>query len=163
MHRMGPSFKRHSWGTPLFFLGAILFVSINRPSDLGVSEREIFDSFQSNIPWVITAILSIALLLSGSSNYRPSNYPVLLLGLISGSFSCYLALMELMESSIDEIFQASLTLIGMFIGTSAFILGSILAEKSTRVVNESRPLSEEEGELVSKILRDRLEGARNDN
>ena len=163
MHRMGPSFKRHRWGAPLFFLGAILFVSINRPSELGVSEREIFSSFQSNIMWAITAILSIALLLSGSSNYRPPNYPLLLLGLISGFFSCYLALMGLMESSIVEIFQASLTLIGIFIGTSAFILGSFLAEKSTRVVNESRPLSEEERELVSKILRDRLEGATNDN
>ncbi|MBR17340.1 MAG: hypothetical protein CMA87_00045, partial [Euryarchaeota archaeon] len=109
MHRMGPSFKRHRWGAPLFFLGAILFVSINRPSELGVSEREVFSSFQSNIMWAITAILSIALLLSGSSNYRPPNYPLLLLGLISGFFSCYLALMGLMESSIVEIFQASLT------------------------------------------------------
>ncbi len=163
MHRMGPSFKRHRWGSLLFFLGATLFVSINRPSDLGVSEREIFASFQSNITWVITAILSIALLLSGSSNYRTPNYPILTLGLISGFFSCYLALMEIMESSIVEIFQASLTLIGIFIGTSAFILGSFLAEKSTRVVNESRPLSEEERELVSKILRNRLEGATNDN
>ena len=163
MQRMGPSFKRHRWGAPLFFLGAILFVSINRPSELGVSEREIFSSFHSNIMWGITAILSIALLLSGASNYRPPNYPLLLLGLISGFFSSYLALMGLMESSIVEIFQASLTLIGIFIGTSAFIFGSFLAEKSTRVANESRPLSEEERDLVSKILRDRLEGATNDN
>jgi len=159
MHRMGPSFKRQRFAIPVFFLGAIMFISITRPSELGVPEREIFNSFQSNCLWIISAIISGAFLLSGSSNYRTPNYPLLLTGSILGVASCYFALMELMESSIIEILRSSLTFIGLLIGASAFVYGSISAEKSTKIFNESSPLSEGEMELVSKVLGDRLEGA----
>jgi len=63
-----------------------------------------------------------------------------------------------MESSIIEISHSSFTVFGLIIGTSAFVSGSVFAERFAAMEEESKPLSIEERELISAILSDRLEG-----
>jgi len=158
MHRMGPSFNRRIFGFPLALLGIVIFASISRPSQLGVEERQFFETVVSNYLWALLAITGTSFVLTGSSNYREPNYLILLIGWLQVLASVFLAFTELMESSIIEISHSSFTVFGLIIGTSAFVSGSVFAERFAAMEEESKPLSIEERELISAILSDRLEG-----
>ena len=156
LHRMGPSFQRSRFGSPLVLLGVASFVLL--PEKLDDPESEVYGSIIALGKWTVPFVLGAILVLRSSSTYGdPSSYG-LLLGWAVIAISWIIAYLEHVSRSYIDVIGASSSLLGILLGIALVYIGASFSERSVRLESYSDPLSEEEGELVQTILRRRVGG-----
>tara|TARA_B100000941_G_C28382848_1_gene488375 strand:- start:305 stop:850 length:546 start_codon:yes stop_codon:yes gene_type:complete len=156
LHRMGPSFQRSRFGSPLALLGVVSFVLL--PEKLNEPESEVYASIIALAEWVAPFVLGAILVLRSSSTYgEPSSYG-LLLGWALIAISWIIAYPEHVSVSSIDVIGASSSLLGILLGIALVYIGASFFERSVRLESYSDPLSEEEAEVVRTILLRRLGG-----
>lgn len=160
-HRMGPSFERGRYGIPLGALGLLCLVIF--PEDLSERESEIHDSIIQFINWFTPFIFGSLLIL----RYSPTYFDGLPIGVLSGwilvVFSWIMIFNERDSFTFLDMITGSLVLLGFLIVMFCIIFSKFLFYLPSGSKNESEPLSTEEQDLISAILKSRLEGGKNDN
>jgi len=156
LHRMGPSFQRSRFGSPLVLLGVASFVLL--PEKLDDPESEVYGSIIALGKWTVPFVLGAILVLRSSSTYGdPSSYG-LLLGWAVIAISWIIAYLEHVSVSSIDVIGAASSLLGILLGIALVYIGASFSERSVRLESYSDPLSAEEGELVRTILLRRLGG-----
>ena len=156
LHRMGPSFQRSRFGSPLALLGVASFVLL--PEKLDDPESEVYGSIIALVKWAAPFALGSILVLRSSSTYgEPSSFG-LLLGWSLIAISWIIAYPEHVSVSSTDVIGASSSLLGILLGLTLVYIGVSFSERSVGLESYSDPLSEEEGELVRTILLRRLGG-----
>jgi len=179
LHRMGPSFDRRSLGIPLLAFGlSIPIILYLEPFGHALSgpEKEIIDSIASSSHWVALALSGSFLIIYsipkyGNYNGSPANLKssISILEISPGRFTIlagwaslglsWVFIFHSRNPSLLEAFILGISaLLGIIIGALFFVLGIWMAEKGFRMQEEVNPLSNIEGNLVSKIVRRNLEG-----
>ena len=156
LHRMGPSFQRRRFGSPLALLGLVSFVLL--PEKLDDPESEVYDSIIDLIKWGAPLVLGAILVLRSSSTYGESSSSGLLLGWVVIVVSWIIGYLQHGSVSSMEVIGASSSLLGILFGFALVYIGASISERSIRLAPYSDPLSEEEGTLVRAILLRRLGG-----
>ena len=156
LHRMGPSFQRRRFGSPLALLGLVSFVLL--PEKLDDPESEVYDSIIDLIKWGAPLVLGAILVLRSSSTYGESSSSGLLLGWVVIVVSWIIGYLEHVSVSSSDVIRASSSLLGILLGIALVYIGASFSDRSVVLESYSDPLSEEEGELVRTILLRRLGG-----
>ena len=156
LHRMGPSFQRSRFGSPLVLLGVASFVLL--PEKLDNPESEVYGSIIALVKWAVPFVLGAILVLKSSSTYGEPSSSGLFLGWAVIAISWIIAYLEHVSRSHIDVIGASSSLLGILLGIALVYIGASFSERSIRLESYSDPLSEEEGELVQTILRRRVGG-----
>jgi len=161
MHRMGPSFSRGRFGLPIACIGVVLLFS---PSpDSAHPEAAVIDSLASSINWIVFAISGTYLIVGASPTYGVSKPTSIGVGWILVISSWYFATPLLLSLEIDLALEGIAGIFGFLTGLLAFTLGIWIAERRSSIAGESKPLSEDEVQLVKSILVRRIGSEMDDN
>jgi len=153
MHRTGPAFRRHPFGTPVALLGlTVMLIRIEEPPH---PESEVVSAVVDAAFWVIPALLGSRLVLSGAPLYWRSRPLLMLVGwaLIAAGWLQYYSTSSL---SPTDAFSAGGSLIGILLSLSVFVLCVRTAERMTPQEPETEGLDESERKYVASVLRRHL-------
>ena len=156
LHRMGPSFQRSRFGSPLVVLGVASFVLL--PEKLDDPESEVYGSIIALGKWTVPFVLGAILVLRASSTYGGPSSSGLLLGWAVIAISWIIAYFEHVSVSSIDVIGASASLLGVLLGFALVYIGASFSERSVGLASYSDPLTEEAGEPVRTILLRRLRG-----
>ena len=163
--RMGPSFKRNQYALIFVLLGT-LCILIPKSNILGIVNFGDYDSFSGHqlpeyylmnvtynfIPWFFTGFLGYYLALMGAPTYWKTRYPQLISGWMFILLSLYLYFEYNFHLSIKEVLLAFSSFIGILISLAVFAILVRYVENSTPLDNPAPELTDEEKELVSRII-----------
>ena len=153
IHRTGPAFRRHPFGTPVALLGlAVMLIRVEQPPH---PESEVVSAAMDAAFWTIPALLGLRLVLSGAPLYWRSRPLPLLVGwvLIAAGWLQYYSTSNL---SLADAVDAGGSLIGILLSISVFILCVRTAERMTPQEPETEGLDEKERKYVASVLRRHL-------
>jgi hypothetical protein len=156
MHRMGPAFERSRFGPPIALLGLVAFILL--PDEPTGPEKVMHDALISSLPWIAAATAGTLLVLRGAPTYWAAKPGLMILGWAAVSLSWVLIWPDLETSVANELLLDFSVIPGLMLGAIAFALGVGLAEQSSAMMEESSPLTDDEGRLVHAILTRRLGG-----
>ena len=159
-HRMGPAFERSRFGSPVALLGLTCLIIL--PRDIEGPESSLHGSFVELISWVAPFSLGFFLVLRGVTTYWKVRPLEMSFGWLSIVISWYIFSQNLNSDLVSEAVSGLWASLGLILGLVAFLIGVILAEKNSRFLSESAPLSKGEKRLVRTILERRLGGEKGD-
>lgn len=147
--RMGPSFTRSKFSTPLVLVAILLLVfnnfSIENP------EKELLASLHGFAPWFFVCSLGCYLVLSGSPIYWKVQFPQLISGWIIILVSFYLYF-EFNKLPDNFLIGAIFTSLGAIFSLFLFILLVRFVENRIPLEDSAPELTEEEMDFVTKII-----------
>ena len=155
-HRMGPSFDRSRFGSPLMLVGLTFLVLL--PDGLTESGAELHDSILKFASIATPFVIGAILILRNSPTYGELRVTGLVFGWLFVIASWAILFIGNKTFSVLAMARGLLAISGVLAGLIAVIFGSYLVERSSGLRNESEPLSGEEGTLVRTILERRLGG-----
>jgi len=123
----------------------------------------VIDSLASSINWIVFAISGTYLIVGASPTYGVSKPTSIGVGWILVISSWYFATPLLLSLEIDLALEGIAGIIGFVTGLLAFTLGIWIAERRSSIAGESKPLSEDEVQLVKSILVRRIGSEMDDN
>ena len=154
MHRTGPAFRRHPFGTPVALLGlAVMLIRVEEPPS---PESEVVSAAVDTAFWTIPALLGLRLVLSGAPLYWRSRPLPLLAGwaMIAAGWLQYYSTSS---PSLTDALDAGGSLIGILLSITVFVLCVRTAERMTPQEPETEGLDEKERKYVASVLRRHLE------
>ena len=154
IHRMGPSFGRSRFGTPLALLGLTCLILL--PEGVEGPESVLHDSVVELISWVVPFSFGAVLVLRASPTYWKTRPMEMVVGWGAIVFSWLVISQYYGPDSASEALSGLWVSLGMILGILIFVSGVFLAEKWSGFSSESDPLSHEEEMLVRTILNRRL-------
>ena len=153
MHRTGPAFKRHSFGTPVALLGlAVMLIRVEQPPH---PESEVVSAAVDAAFWTIPALFGLRLVLSGAPLYWRSRPLPLLSGWALIAVG-WLQFYSTSTPSLADALDAGGSLMGILLSLSVFILCVRTAERMTPQEPETEGLDEKERKYVASVLRRHL-------
>ena len=153
-HRMGPSFDRSRFGSPLMLVGLTFLVLL--PDGLTEAGAELHDSILKFASIATPFVIGAILILRNSPTYGELRVTGLVFGWLFVIASWAILFIGNKTFSVLTMARGLLAISGVLAGLIAVIFGSYLVERSSGLRNESEPLSGEEGNLVRTILERRL-------
>ncbi len=156
MHRTGPAFRRHPFGTPVALLGlAVMLFRIEEPPQ---PESGVVAAAIGAAMWLLPALTGSALVLLGAPLYWKTRPAPLLAGwaLIAVAWYQYYSAMDLVP--LDALRWVS-ALLGVLLTLAVFMLCVRTAERTIPQEPETERLSEKERKYVESVLRRHLEVA----
>jgi len=153
MHRTGPAFRRHPFGTPIALLGlAVMLIHVEQPPH---PELEVVSAAMDAAFWTIPALLGTRLVLSGAPLYWKSRPLPLLAGwvlIVAGWLQYY----STSSPSLTDALSEGGSLIGILLSLAVFVLCVRTAERMTPQEPETEGLDEREMKYVASVLRRHL-------
>jgi len=156
IHRMGPSFRRSRFGTPLALLGLTCLIIL--PEGNEGPESLLHDSLVELISWAVPFSFGVILVLRAAPTYWKTRPMEMVVGWGSIVFSWFVLSQYYGSDSLSDALLGLWALLGIILGLLAFFAGVVLAEKRSGFATETEPLSNEEETLVRTILVRRLGG-----